>query len=209
MNRFLTLSIFSIALLTNALASAQEAGASESPGGDGGYFSPPMVTNALFVERDAAFHLPSRVVGVEHLATETTAVDQTANEHQPRVLGVGGNDLSFLDDDSESDGPTAVAGNASTLLWQLAAVLAFTLMAVALVFVKKSMHKSPTIDAGQLALIGTISLSHRSVVQLVAAGNSVLAVASDTSGVKSMVRIPQQFSDMLEPEPETTEAQHV
>jgi flagellar biogenesis protein FliO len=210
MNGFAKLFLVAIVLLaTTSNAYAQDEAWPQMATANGAFFSQPLIATLLFTQQAEEFSVPGDIVLAQHQTPAANAGEPIASQHQPGVLDDRGNNLSFLHEADKPGEANALTGNASTLLWQLAAVMVLALMAVAFVFVKKSMHKSPAVDAGQLSVIGTVSLSHRAVVQLVAAGDSVLAVASDSSGVKSMVRIPQQFSDMLQTDPEPTEDQHV
>ncbi len=167
------------------------------------YFRP-LVTNTLFTESHALVQ-PALLSAPPRLQVTPASFETPPADEVPTPPSRA-NNLSFLDDPTEASQTSDKAPDLSTL-WQLVAVLGVTILACCAVFVKKSIGQKAPGDSGQLELIGTLPLSHRSVIQLVSVGENTVAVASDATGVKSVVLLPPTFSGMMNAEVEA-EAQH-
>lgn len=203
MNRsFATVAIatfFGSALVCVADEAAFSAGDAET------FFKRPAVTTALFTQSsDTGGSLPNRVVGFEY--AQSLANNEATGKAVSQQPTKPGNDLSFLDQSREDPKPPESVNHASTLLWQLAAVLAFAVIVGAVVLIKKAPHRLAAVDTGQLTIVGTLSLSHRSVVHLIAVGDTRVVVASDATGVKSLIPLPQPFDKLLDTELDPVEA---
>jgi len=109
--------------------------------------------------------------------------------------------VSFLNEDPEPlTRPAPVTAQADSMLWKLVAVLCFVLMFCAFLAIRHGHAKAAATNPGpgQLSLVASLPLANRSVLHLVSASGSMLVVASDNTGVKSLVRLPEQFDDLVE-----------
>ena len=122
---------------------------------------------------------------------------------QPTAAGSITNDdlVSFLNEDPEpASRPAPVTAQADSMLWKLVAVLCFILMFCAFLAIRHGHAKAglTNLGPGQLSLVASLPLANRSVLHLVSASGSMLVVASDNTGVKSLVRLPEQFDDLVD-----------
>lgn len=109
--------------------------------------------------------------------------------------------VSFLNEDPEPLTESApVTEQADSMLWKLVAVLCFVLMFCAFIAIRHGHTKARLTNSGpgQLSLMASLPLANRSVLHLVSAAGSMLVVASDNTGVKSVVRLPEQFDDLVD-----------
>lgn len=156
----------------------------------------PFVTNALFTDSMPQSHPAMlsepgrlRVAPASYETSEHVVIGSTSTANLS-------NDLSFLDD--PADEPQSEDEVDLTMLWQLVAVLGVVVLTCCVVVVKKSFRQQLSGDVGQLELVGTLPLSHRSVLQLVSVGETRVVVASDTTGVKSVTLLPPTFAGMVD-----------
>ncbi len=109
--------------------------------------------------------------------------------------------VSFLNEDPPPlTRPAPVTAGADSMLWKLVAVLCFVLMFCAFIAIRHGHAKAGLTSPGpgQLSLVASLPLANRSVLHLVSASGSMLVVASDNTGVKSLVRLPEQFDDLVD-----------
>lgn len=108
---------------------------------------------------------------------------------------------SFLNEDPEPlPQPGVATAGADSMLWKLVAVLCGVLLLCAIIAVRHGHAKAGLTNPGpgQLSLIASLPLANRSALHLVSASGSMLVVASDSSGVKSVTRLPEQFDDLID-----------